>query len=66
MYPPTAASQRLVRLTSAAGSGVSVRVKHEVKLVLGKSNRQYLVLLFLSGHIGLTEHKVMFHKLFIY
>ncbi len=43
MYPPRAASPRLVLLTSAAGSDVSVVVKHEVKFVLGKSNRQSLV-----------------------
>ncbi len=45
MYPPRAASPRLVLLTSAAGSDVSVTlvVKHEVKFVLGKSNRQSLV-----------------------
>ncbi len=47
MYPHKAASPRLVLLTSAAGSDVSVVIKHEVKFVL-------------------AEHKVMFHKLFIY
>ncbi len=45
MYPLTAASQRLtlVRLTSAAGYGVFVVGKHEVKFVLSKSNQQSLV-----------------------
>ncbi len=43
MYPPRAASLRLVPLTFAAGSDVSVVVKHEVKFVLGKYNRQSLV-----------------------
>ncbi len=43
MYPPRAFSPRLVLLTSAAGSDISVAVKHEVKLVFGLSNRQSLV-----------------------
>ncbi len=43
MYPPRAFSPLLVFLTSAAGSDVSVVVKHEVKFVLGRSNRQSLV-----------------------
>ncbi len=45
MYPPRAFSQRvtLVLLTSAAGSDVSVVGKHEVKFVLGRSNRKSLV-----------------------
>ncbi len=43
IYPLRAASQRLVLLTSGAGSDVSVVVKHEVKIVFGKSDRQSLV-----------------------
>ncbi len=37
--PTRAASTRLVLLTFAAGSDVSVVVKHETYFVLGKSNR---------------------------
>ncbi len=43
MYPPRAFSPRLVLLTSAVGSDVSVVVKHEVKLIWGRSNRQSLI-----------------------
>ncbi len=38
MYLPRVGSSRLVLLTFAIGSDVSVEVKHEVKFVLGISN----------------------------
>ena len=39
MYTPRAVSTRLVLLTFAAGSDVSLVVKHKIQFVLGKSNR---------------------------
>ncbi len=39
MYPPRAALARLVLLTFAAGSDVSVVIKHEIQFVLGIFNR---------------------------
>ncbi len=59
MYPPRAAYARLVLLTFAAGSDVSVVIKHEIQFVLCIFNRHcgLMNLLFVPG-IVLTEHKV--------
>ncbi len=42
MYPPRAASARLVLTTFADGSDVSVVSKHEIQFVLGIFNRHLL------------------------
>ncbi len=55
MYPPRAALARLVLPTFAAGSDVSVVIKHEIQFVSGI--RGLMNLLFVPGSIILAEHK---------
>ncbi len=60
MHPRRAALARLVLLTFAAGSDVSVVIKHEI--VLGIFNRHSWshesTVFFVPSHIVLAEHKV--------
>ncbi len=50
---------RLVFLTFATGSNVSVVIKHEIQLILVYLTgiRGLINLLFVPGHIVLAEHK---------
>ncbi len=59
---------RLVLPTFAAGSDVSVVIKHEIQFVLGIFNRHSWSheLLFGPGNIVLAEHKVMFNFIYLF
>ncbi len=68
MYLHRAAFAWLVLPTFAAGSDVSLVIKHDIHFVwvyltgiCGLMN-----LLFVPGHVVLTEHKVMFNFIYVY